>query len=123
MRTLVPWTALNAELKHESQRRQRSTDSPERSGTSSVVWQKHVGQAIVQFVQERQRRATSSQRGCSGFPTRRSRSPFGSIARPIEAAVFATISVATPTSASVAGRSERPLRTAAPASEPTSTTK
>ena len=52
-------------MKHESHRRQRSAPVPVRSVTSSTVEQKQVGQTIVQLPQDRQREATSSQRGCS----------------------------------------------------------
>jgi hypothetical protein len=79
-------------VKHESHLRQRSACSPARSVTSSTVVQKHVGQTMVQFVQVRQRFATSSQRGCSRLRASRPFTSIGgiSICRPMCCAVFAT---------------------------------
>ena len=62
-------------VKQESHTRHRSVVLPVRSLTSSTEVQKHVGQTSVQFVQDRQRLATSSHCGCSVFAYSRSRSP------------------------------------------------
>ena len=72
----------NSCVKQESHRRQRSAWSPVRSVTSSTVEQKHVGQTSVQLAQERQRVATSSQRGCSGLRYSKSLMPAVSSATP-----------------------------------------
>ena len=77
-------------VKQESQRRERAAQVPARSLLSSIEVQKHVGQTIVQLAQERQRLATSSQRGCSRLLIRRSRNPSASILRLMLAAVRAT---------------------------------
>ena len=69
-------------LKQESQRCQRSVSSPARSVVSSTEVQKQVGQTIVQLPHERQRSATSSQRGCSRLRWSRSRMSVVSSVRP-----------------------------------------
>src|SRR5208283_6128224 len=93
-RTAWPCISVSPRLKQESQRRQRSTFSTARSGTSSCVLQKQVGQTIVQLVQERHRRATTSQRGWSRFFRRRSWIPSVSSFRPIAPAARSTIASA-----------------------------
>jgi hypothetical protein len=64
---LPPWICEKANVKHESQPRQRSAWFPVILLTSSTVVQKQVGQTIVQLAQARHRVATSFQRGCSKF--------------------------------------------------------
>src|SRR5208283_1085345 len=122
-RTAWPCISVSPRLKQESQRRQRSTFSTARSGTSSWLLQKHVGQTIVQLVHERHRRATISHRGCSRFLSSRSWIPSVSSARPIEAAARETIASAFAGSSGAAALSGTSDRTAAPSLEPTWTRK
>ena len=54
-------------VKQESQIRQCSRLVAGQEVSSSTEVQKQVGQTIVQLPHDRQRAATSSQRGCSAF--------------------------------------------------------
>ena len=65
-RNLPPATLANRRVKHESQVRSAVEVVPSRSDRWMTLVQKQVGQTSVQLVQARQRSATAAQPGCSG---------------------------------------------------------
>ncbi len=121
VRTAPPCSREYSIEKQESHTRCRSSTSPDRSLTSSTDVQKQVGQTIVQFVQARQRSATSFHRGLAALVYSRSRRSSVRIVRPIRATAPATTASAAAKSVGVAGAGASSARSSSPAGVPVST--